>query len=184
MKIKLIGLDPSLRNFGVSIGFYDTVTKSLEITNGFVICSKPNHKKLTQANQDVLTTKSIFTELSTHIVDCDYWTAELPTGSQSSRAMASYGICIGIIGSLVVSNPNFISCTPYDVKKVVGIKTTDKEQIINWVTHTYPNILTWLPKAKNKQEHICDSIVAMHLLVHNPKFTEYVNENYPISNRT
>lgn len=172
--IKLIGLDPSLRNFGVSKAYFDPSTKSLDIYDGFVIQSKPTKSK-SQAKQDIETAYSTFNCLSPLIAEVDYFTAEVPTGSRSSRAMASYGICLGILGSLVATNPNFYHCTPYDVKKVVGTKETSKEEIIEWVKQTYPSVLSWLPKTKNKAEHICDSIVTLHLLTHNPDFLKRVS---------
>lgn len=172
--INLVGLDPSLRNFGVSLAKYDTASKELDIYNGFVIQSKPDKTK-SQSKQDIQTAYSIFNCLSHHIEQADYFSAEVPTGSQASRAMASYGVCVGVLGSLITLNPNFYHCTPQAVKKVIGSNSASKEDVIEWVKQTYPSVISWLPKPKNQAEHICDSIVTLHLLTTNPEFIKRVS---------
>ena len=162
MKLNLIGFDPSLRNWGFSSATYDTQTKRLNIQSGGVIQYKPD-SSLKQNIQDLYTANTLYSTLKPFIKNADYYVAELPTGSQSSRAMVSYALCLGVLGSLKQTNPNLFTVTPNQVKKQVKLGAS-KEDIIDWCITKHPSILTWLPKAKSKQEHICDSIVTLHLL--------------------
>lgn len=85
--------------------------------------------------------------------------AELPTGSQSSRAMVSYASCIAITACISHTNPNINIVTPNQIKRLVGSPTASKDDVIDWVKQRHPNLK--LP-VKSKAEHICDSIVAIY----------------------
>lgn len=174
MKLNLVGLDPSLSNWGVSLATYNTQTQHLDIHSGFVIKTRPSKTKQSKNKQDLERALQLYQGLFTVISKATVWTAELPTGSQSSRAMTSYGICLGVVASLKTHNPSLITFNPLDVKKQVGSFSASKDEVIAWVLANYPNVKTWLPKAKNQAEHICDSIVVLHLLINHPKFKEFV----------
>jgi hypothetical protein len=69
--------------------------------------------------------------------------AELPVGSQSSRAQTSYGICLGVLACI---NKPLIQLTPTEIKQHVGgKKDTSKAEIIEWAVSQQPNA-PWLKK--------------------------------------
>ena len=92
--------------------------------------------------------------------------SEMPIGSQSARAMASYGISVGLMASLPIP---LIQVSPAEVKLAsFGDKDAAKEEMITWATKGYPH-LKWTPgKSKGrfpwalKNEHMADAIGAMH----------------------
>lgn len=64
---------------------------------------------------------------------------EVPVGSKSARAMASYGVCVGVLGGLRASGTPFFEVTPTEVKVTsVGKKTATKEEMIAWAMAKHP----------------------------------------------
>lgn len=172
-KINILGFDPSLRNWGVVKASYDLISHDLIIQDGYVIQHKPKKDKhIRQNTLDLQTTNYI----KSHLTHADIVIAEVPHGSQSSRAMVSYGVCIGVLGSLY---DDLIQVSANDVKRIVepntSVKEVPKSQVINWVKTKHPEILSWLPST-HKQEHICDAIVAIHAGMIKPKFKELIHE--------
>lgn len=177
MKVNITGFDPSLNNWGISHAKYNTETNELKILDGDVLRLKSKDKNLKQNQKDLIHAKSLYSKLQTHLTNTHICCIELPIGSQSSRAMVSYAMCIGLIGSLMNQFPNvyFIFVSPYKVKQVVGTNTTTKEEIIQWVTTKHPEYD--LPKAKNQAEHIADSICTIYAgLINQPNLKEIINE--------
>lgn len=174
MPTKILSLDPSLNNWGYAILDYEPNLNTLTLQHCGVINPPKGNKYLPKQNQkDIATATNIYQELYYLINKVDIWVAEIPIGSQSSRAMVSYALCCGVIGSLTCHNPKLIQISPYEVKKYIGDKTTDKQQIINWVRQQHPQTQHLIPQAKNKAEHICDAIMACHVAL------KQIKEQYP-----
>ncbi|WP_395143663.1 hypothetical protein ACF3NV_07555 [Moraxella atlantae] len=168
MNIKLLSLDPSFRNWGFVIAEYDAVNHLLHIHSGGVLSSKPDKSNTKQNTKDLKVSCYLYKHLVQLTKDIDIVIAEVPHGSQSSRAMVSYGVCIGLLGC--IQQP-LIQISAMDVKRLVGSNTASKDDVINWVKQHYQ--LDWLPKAKSKSEHICDAIAALHIGIQSKQFKEY-----------
>lgn len=182
MKYKIIGFDPSLRNWGYCIATYDTFTRSLEFTDGGVIHSKPSKEFKRKNLEDLQSVTQLYSGLDNLLKkhQPDYLVAELPIGSQSSRAMVSYAACISLCSVMAYGDGQktipLLSVTPYSVKKQVsGTTEATKEEVINWVKENYPQAYEWVDQyPKTKQEHICDAIVAVHCAVINQTMEDIV----------
>ena len=102
---------------------------------------------------------------------------EVPVGSQSARAMASYGVCIGLLAAL--SDKPLIEVTPTEVKlAAVGSKTASKQEMISWASDLYPH-LNWIKsrgksELADKNEHIADAIGAIHAGILTDEFARLV----------
>lgn len=126
--VTIIGFDPSLRNWGYCIATY--ADNKLTFHQGGVIHSRSNTKQK-QNLQDLLSATQLYSQLkqlmTTH--KPDYIVAELPVGSQSSRAMVSYATCISLCSVLAfndgIKTRPFINIPPQEVKKTVGKKKCD-----------------------------------------------------------
>lgn len=175
MVINILGLDPSLNNWGIALAKYDTSTQELSILQGNVLQTKPD-KANKQNIQDLYSAEFLYTNLKPSFEFVDIISAELPYGSQTSRAMVSYALCIGVLGSLKHTNPNVVPVTPQQVKNVVGSSTASKKEVINWVKNNHQEVLSWLPKAVSKSEHICDAIVSIHVMLNTKQFKDYIHE--------
>lgn len=187
MKLRVVGLDPSLTNWGYTHGQYNTDTDVIDIDGVGVFSPvasggkqvRQNSKDLERAHE---LSKGVFTLVE--LVQPHSIFIEVPVGSQSARAMASYGICIGIIAALKATTAySIFEVTPTEVKiAAVGNKTATKQQMIEWATTTYPTA-KWPTNKRSgitsivagKAEHMADAIGAIHAgLYGSSEFTKYL----------
>jgi len=148
-----LALDPAFRNIGiVEFNLVDGIPIPYNLD---IIQTKKGKGKV--GLDDLRASRKIHKGLQNFIQDKDIIIAELPTGSQSSRAAMASGVIIGILAGL----ENLTTVSPNQVKNIVG-KNATKDEIIEWGMRKYPE-LNW-PKTKAKQEHIADSLAVMETL--------------------
>lgn len=176
MKIQVAGLDPSLVNWGVCKGTLDLSNGFFEPEEIFIIHpgelkgkqvrnnSKDLHRAIQLAEPMLSlsqTAKAIF--------------VEVPHGSQSARAMASYGIVLGVLGSMKASGANLIEVSALENKlSFCGKRDATKEEMIQTAVGIYPDLPWPMHKGKvaGKAEHMADAIAAIHAGVHTPVFKQ------------
>lgn len=98
---------------------------------------------------------------------------EVPVGSKSARAMASYGICVGVLGALRAEGIPLIEVTATEVKVAfTGNKNATKEEMIAAAVAAYPhaNFPLFRGEIAAKAEHMADAIAAIHAGVTTPLF--------------
>lgn len=168
--LKVAGLDPSMSNWGICIGELDALNGDFEVTSVHVI-QPSKHKKtmMRQNSKDVLLSQELYKTNMLLLKDVDILFAELPIGSQSARAMASYGICLAIIGALNENLTTIIEVTPQAVKKIVGNNNPSKLEMIEWAVDQHPEINFPTYKQKGiryisaaKAEHMADALIAIY----------------------
>ncbi len=166
-KIPIVGLDPSMSNFGLNHGWYDLDTGVIEI-EGFVLVEtkKASAKTIRVNSDDLRRAGEIVKRIKPYIEQAAIVFAELPVGSQSSRGQTNYGICLGILAA--IEKP-LIQVTPNEIKKMVGGKlTTSKQEVIDWAVERHPDA-PWLTQKRkgeqvllSKNEHLADSVAAIY----------------------
>lgn len=177
-KISVVGVDPSMSNFGLAVGTLDLETDELQIHGLTLVETKAgNNKKTVRVNSDDLRRASEIWRVAKPIIDkANMVFCELPVGSQNSRSQTSYGICIGVLAC--VDKP-LIQVTPNEIKHFVGNKlTTSKEEIIQWATKKHPKA-PWLRRKQsgqdvlvNKNEHLADAVAAIHTGMQTDQFRQ------------
>lgn len=182
MEIDVVGMDPSMDHWGL-------VTAKLCLVNGFLtptnlsvieptrITAKQvrvNSKDMHRAEQLAVAAINACQKAKVVFVEC-------PVGSQSARAMASYGICVGILGAIRALGIPLIEVTATDVKAALsGNKLASKADMIRAGLATYPDA-NWPRYEKNgkgfqkgeihsKAEHVADGLGAIHAGVLTPEF--------------
>lgn len=169
--LKLIGFDPSLRNWGMASAWYDLESRSIQVERVSLINPVlPTGKQIRQNSLDLESAQQLFDQALAFAKGAHAVFVEVPVGSQSARAMASYGICVGVLGAIRASGTPFFEVTPTEVKMAgPGIKTATKEQMIRWATTNHPEAnwptfkqhgLTMVSEAK--AEHMADAVAAIH----------------------
>lgn len=155
-------MDPSLRNWGISTGTLDLETNQLNVEQVSVIQPDPEKGKQVRKNSlDLAAAKQLSEEVMSAIKGAQAVFVEVPVGSQSARAMASYGICVGILGAIRASGAPFFEVTPNEVKLAsVGSKVASKDAMIQWATAQHPEA-SW-PKAASRAEHAADATAAIY----------------------
>lgn len=169
--IKVVGQDPSLRNWGLAIGHLDIDTHTLKID--FLDLTNPElpkGKQVRQNSSDLESAYQLYKEASDASLGAQAVFVEVPVGSQSARAMASYGICVGVLGALRANGIPFFEVTPTEVKLAsVGNKTATKQEMIKWAMDKHPEANWPLYKhngkdmvSEAKAEHMADAIAAIY----------------------
>lgn len=176
--LRVAGLDPSMSNFGMVKGDLDLTTGDLSIIDVTLSTTTPdsNNKTVRKNSQDLSRARLLSIALVDFLNDVDMVFVEIPVGSQSARAMASYGMCIGVLSQV---NHPLIQVTPTEVKvAATGLKTATKQQMIDWATTTYPKA-NWLKKIvkgvityTNANEHLADAMAAIHAGVRTDEFKQ------------
>jgi Holliday junction resolvasome RuvABC endonuclease subunit len=148
-KIRIGGLDGSLRNFGIAKLDYETDTGELELVGLKLIETEKTKAKQVRASSDTYErARTLATEADAYLEDCDIIFAEIPFGGKSYDAVLGFGIVIGVYGALSLKTP-LIEVAPAETKKAaVGTRTASKEEMIAWAFEKFPDG-PWLRHAKN-----------------------------------
>jgi Holliday junction resolvasome RuvABC endonuclease subunit len=169
--LKVIGQDPSLRNWGLAIGHYDVQAKKLTIDRiDLTNPDLPKGKQVRQNSSDLESAFQLYKGAADASIGAHAVFVEVPVGSQSARAMASYGVCVGVLGALRANGIPFFEVTPTEVKLAsVGNKTATKQEMIKWAMAAHPEA-NWPTYKQNgevmvseaKAEHMADAIAAIY----------------------
>lgn len=179
--LKVVGFDPSLRNWGVAKGEYCLDNARLQITELAVTKpALPKGKQVRQNSKDLEASFQLTEGALSAAKGADAIFVEVPVGSQSSRAMASYGMCCGILGSLRAFGIPFFEVTPTEVKLIsVGDKKATKQQMIGWATNKHPEAPWPTHKIKGvvsivegTAEHMADAVAAIYAGLATPEFKQ------------
>lgn len=176
-KIKIAGLDGSLRNFGVTILEYDTDTEALDVVAVHLIETQRSKVKTVRASSDNLARSQALNEgVREAIKDCAIAFAEVPSGGKSYDAVLGFGIVIGIYGGLPIP---IAEVSPAETKRAaVGTATASKEEIIAWAFEKWPNANWFTTKRKGeivptkKNEHVADGAAIGHAGIKTPAFRQ------------
>jgi Holliday junction resolvasome RuvABC endonuclease subunit len=169
--LRLIGFDPSLRNWGMAEAFYSLESGKVTIQKVGIVCPVLTvNKQIRQNSLDLESAQQLYAGASAFAAGAHAVFVEVPVGSQSARAMASYGICVGVLGALRENGIPFFELTPNEIKLAgPGNKTATKEQMIAWATTRHPEA-NWptykqqgqLVISEAKAEHMADAVAAIH----------------------
>lgn len=165
--LKVLGMDPSLRNWGIAAGTLNTETGQLIVKHVNVIQALvPEGKTVRQNSKDLATAQQLMAGILPYLNEKPHLIfAEVPVGSQSARAMASYGVCVGVLGSIRAHGIPFFEVTPNEVKlATVGSKTATKEEMIAFALREQPTASWPMVRGKlsaAKAEHMADAYAAI-----------------------
>ena len=173
--IVIAGLDPALSNLGMSKGCLDLDTGILsDIQIELIQTASVKSKQIRKNSDDLERARVLYKAMQEFLKGVDIVCVEIPVGSQSARAMCSYGVCIALLASIQIP---LVQVTPTEVKLATGLsKTASKAQMIEWAVKQYPSLL-WLKRTTkgtsalvSKNEHIADSLAAIYAGVNTDQF--------------
>jgi Holliday junction resolvasome RuvABC endonuclease subunit len=180
-RIKLIGLDPALRNIGIAVGEYYLRNDVVRMQEIKLLTSENDKSKLVRRNSDDLRRARELNDGVQKMIaqhECKFLIAEVPTGTQSARGAMSNGIMIGL---LAASSIPVIEVLPHEVKfAAVGHKFAAKQEMIEWAMARYPH-LPWR-KRKSKgvavatadNEHLADACATIEAGILTEQFRNIV----------
>lgn len=179
MRIRVLGIDPSLRNMGLAIMELDLESMKLNVSAlTLARTERSKGKKVRVSSDDLRAAKEMCGALATAADGVAVGFAEVPSGAQSARGALSNGIAIGILASSPVP---LIEVTPTEVKlATVGTKTASKEEMIEWAMEAYPDA-PWLMRKHNgilkpiaDNEHLADACAVVHAGIRTDDFKRLV----------
>ncbi len=175
MEYLVAGIDPALKNMGVSIMRLNLDTLELELLDLKLFeTEKMTGKTVRQNSDDLRRAQELHRGLHENLTDVTVAFAEIPTGAQSARAALSFGVAIGILASCPVP---IIQVQPWETKlATVGTKTASKQEMIEWAGEQYPDG-PWLRRKLHgelvlvdKNEHLADACAICHAGVKTDEF--------------
>lgn len=174
MKISVVGFDPSLTNWGIAECELDLTTGYLDTPHLTLIePEKLTHKQVRQNSTDLFVSEQLAKSALSAARKSKVVFVEVPVGSQSARAMASYGMCVGILGAIRAEGIPLIEVTANEVKfSFTGCKNATKRAMIDQAVALYPkaNFPRQRGRIVDKAEHVADAIAAIHAGVNTPMF--------------
>lgn len=182
--LTVVGIDPSLRHWGIARGTYDTVTRELRIPAVSVVEPVlPTGKQVRQNSKDLDSARQLFKASHLAVAGAHMVFVEVPVGSQSARGMASYAICVGVLGSLRALDVPLIEVSPTEVKVIAtGKKTASKDEMIAWATDKHPEANWPFYNQQGQQvlsaakaEHMSDAIGAIYAGLATPTFQQMLH---------
>jgi Holliday junction resolvasome RuvABC endonuclease subunit len=182
MKIPVLGMDPSMRNWGLAKGMLDLDSGVLDLLQISIVKGEDlEGKQIRKNSSDV----HLATELCRGVLPLAQWASvvfvEVPVGSQSAYGMKSYGIVCGVLGAMRHAGIEIIQVDALDVKEcLTGNKNATKKQMIEAAVTEYPHV-DWPRQEKNgakfkkgdlkkESEHCADAIATIHAGVQTPAF--------------
>jgi hypothetical protein len=196
MIIPVVGMDPSLLHWGFAKANLDLTTGELDTPVLQVLEPMELKGKQIRVNSnDLYRAKQLAFAAFEQAKTAKAIFVEVPVGSQSARAMASYGICVGILASLLANDIQLIEVTATEVKlALTDDKLASKAKMIEAARKLYPeaNFPIYRGKPTLKTEHVADAIGAIHAGVNTPLFQNLMkmlqstgepDANHPRSNR-
>ena len=174
MKISVVGFDPSMTGWGIATAQLDLATGHLDTPVLTVVePDKPTNKQVRVNSVDLDVAQQLAKAAIKHTKGAKVVFVEVPVGSQSAAGMKSYGMCVGILGSLRAEGVHLIEVTATEVKVALsGDKNATKKSMIAAARGLYPDALfpTYHGKITNKAEHVADAIGAIHAGVNTAVF--------------
>lgn len=178
--IKIVGIDPALRNLGLACATLNISTMEVHIDRLALPKTEDDTGKQVRKNSDDLRRAKILYEgMVEACEDASFAIAEVPVGSQSARSMASYGICVGILAACPIP---LIQVTPAEVKlAAIGHKNASKAEMIEWGMNRYPYANWIMRKLKGKMvpvadnEHLADACAAIEAGIKTDQFKQAIS---------
>jgi Holliday junction resolvasome RuvABC endonuclease subunit len=168
MDIKVVGCDPSLRNFGLVKATLDIESLKFKVDDMILVESEDDAKKqktVRKNSDDLRRARLLYEGFQDACKDASFAFVEVPVGSQSARAMASYGMCLGVLASHPIP---MIQVTPTEVKKAgTGFATATKSEMIDAAVEAHPYAKWLTRKFKGEllltgdNEHLADALFAI-----------------------
>lgn len=169
-----------MSNFGVAEVTLNMENLTFHVDRLTLADSESEAGKTVRKNSDDLRRAQILYQgMMDACKDAAFAIAEIPVGSQSARAMASYGVCCGVLAACPVS---LIQVTASEVKMAAtGYKNATKSEMIDWAMRKYPYANWLMRKSKGvmvpvaANEHLADALAAIEAGIKTEQFKQAIS---------
>ena len=177
--LKVVGLDPSCRHWGIAIGSVplDTGILTIETLDTVHTEAQPKGGRIRGSTWDIQTAYSLYEGVFEALVGADIICVEVPTGAQNNKGATGHGICLGILGSLLSNKMIFV--TPQSVKKIIGKANASKAESVALAMSKHPEAPWPMYRGKvsvTKAEHSADALHAIYAGAQTNEFKQLIKE--------
>lgn len=162
--IHVVGIDAAFTHMGFARVSIDTnANRIVSLHRLRLVSTDGQHKKeVRKSSDDLRRARELHLAINAECRRAFVAMAEIPSGSQSSRASWALGIAVGILASCPVP---LIQVSQLEVKLAsVGRKTASKDEMISWAMKHHPHMDWLLSKGKpvKANEHLADALATIY----------------------
>lgn len=175
-EVRILGIDPSLRNTGFARVVVDVETGAVARVERLRLVSTASQDKgvVRRSSDDLRRAQMLREALHQEAAGCHMAIVEMPSGSQSARGAKGEGICIGVLASCPIP---MIEVSEAEVKlATVGRRTATKEDMMNFAMGDHPGA-DWIRHRgvlTNANEHLADATCAVYAGIRTEEFRRFV----------
>lgn len=169
MKIKIVGFDPSMSNWGIAKATLDVNTMEFTVDDLTLVETESESKKGVIKQSDDLRRARIVKEgMLEACEDASFAISEIPFCNPAGYAAANFnsGLVTGVLAACPIP---LIQVFPSEVKmKATGIRSATKEEMIAWAMKKFPDAPWRMRTLKGKQvptkanEHLADAVASIN----------------------
>lgn len=169
MKIKIVGFDPSMSNWGICKATLDVATMQFSVDDLILIETESESKKgVIKQSDDLRRAKIVQDGMIAACEGASFAIGEIPFCNPAGYAGANFnsGLVTGVLASCPLP---LIQVFPAEVKqKATGIRSATKGEMIEWAMKKYPDAPWRMRKLRGKMtptaanEHLADAVASIN----------------------
>lgn len=169
MKIKIIGMDPSMSNWGMCKATLDVTTMEWTVDDLILIETESESKKgVIKQSDDLRRAKIVKEGMIEACEDASFAISEIPFCNPAGYAGANFnsGLVTGVLASCPIP---LIQVFPSEVKqKATGVRSATKGEMIEWAMGRFPAAPWRMRTLKGKRvptaanEHLADAVASIN----------------------
>jgi hypothetical protein len=169
MKIKIVGFDPSMSNWGICKATLDVATLTWTVDDLILVETESESKKgVIKQSDDLRRAKIVQEGMIEACSDASFAISEIPFCNPAGYAGANFnsGLVTGVLASCPIP---LIQVFPSEVKqKATGIRSATKGEMIEWAMNRFPDAPWRMRTLKGKRvptaanEHLADAVASIN----------------------
>ncbi len=169
MKLKIIGIDPSMSNWGMCKATLDVATMQWTVDDLILIETESESKKGVIKQSDDLRRARIVKEgMIEACEDASFAISEIPFCNPAGYSAANFnaGLVTGVLAACPIP---LIQVFPAEVKqKATGVRSATKGEMIEWAMGRFPDAPWRMRTLKGKRvptaanEHLADAVASIN----------------------
>lgn len=169
MKIRIVGFDPSMSNWGIAKATLDVNTMQWTVDDLSIVETESESKKgVIKQSDDLRRAKIVKDGMIEACEGASFAISEIPFCNPAGYSAANFnaGLVTGVLAACPIP---LIQVFPSEVKqKATGIRSATKGEMIEWAMNRFPDAPWRMRKLKGKEvptaanEHLADAVASIN----------------------
>lgn len=169
MKIRIVGFDPSMSNWGICKATLDVHSLEWTVDDLVLVETESESKKgVIKQSDDIRRARIVREGMESACVDASFAISEIPFCNPAGYSAANFnaGLVTGVLAACPIP---LIQVFPAEVKQLAtGIRSATKQEMIDWAMGRFPDAPWRMRKLKSKMvptaanEHLADAVASIH----------------------